>query len=117
MGCLMIAPDRLGEYDQKFLRAGGDEIVKGVSEFLSENVEEEEKLVHIDGANFVLILPEGDLSKAKRRGLTLRARVLNRQFECGGTQISLTLSLGVVSRMPSPEGATVVVKDLVHEFL
>ncbi|MEC8993328.1 MAG: hypothetical protein VX656_18950 [Candidatus Latescibacterota bacterium] len=65
----MIAPDRLGEYDQKFLRAGGDEIVKGVSEFLSENVEEEEKLVHIDGANFVLILPEGDLSKAKRRGL------------------------------------------------
>ncbi|MEC8993327.1 MAG: hypothetical protein VX656_18945 [Candidatus Latescibacterota bacterium] len=42
---------------------------------------------------------------------------MNRLFECGGTQISLTLSLGVVSRMPSPEGATVVVKDLVHEFL
>jgi diguanylate cyclase (GGDEF)-like protein len=117
LGCVMIAPDRLGEFNQKFGRTGGDEIVKGVSEFLSENVEKDEKLVHIDGANFVLIVPQGDLSKTKRRGLSLRARVLNRQFECGGTQVSLTLSLGVVSRTPSLEGATVVLKDLVDDFL
>ena len=117
LGCVMIAPGRLGEYNQKFGRTGGDEIVKGVSEFLSENVENDEKLVHIDGANFVLIVPEGDLTKTKRRGLTLRARVLNRQFECGGTQVSLTLSLGVVSRSPSPPGSNVVVKDIVDEYL
>ena len=104
LGCVMIAPDRLGEFNQKFGRTGGDEIVKGVSEFLSENVEKDEKLVHIDGANFVLIVPQGDLSKTKRRGLSLRARLLNRQFECGGTQVSLTLSLGGVSRTPSLEG-------------
>ena len=91
--------------------------MKGVSEFLAENVEDDEKLVHIDGANFVLIVPQGDLTKTRRRGLTLRARVLNRQFECGGSQVSLTLSLGVVSRTPSPAGSSVVVKDIVDEFL
>ncbi|MFC1526942.1 GGDEF domain-containing protein, partial [Candidatus Latescibacterota bacterium] len=117
VGAIMISPDNLGEYNKKFGRLGGNEIVKGVASFLAENVEDEEKLVHIDGANFVLIVPDADLTKAKRRALTLRARVLNRQFECAGTSVSLTLSLGVVSRSPTPEGDQVQIKELVEEFL
>ena len=62
-------------------------------------------------------MPNGDVTRVKRRSLTLRARVMNRQFECGSDQISLTLSFGVVSRKPTPEGAKVVVKELVEDFL
>jgi diguanylate cyclase (GGDEF)-like protein len=117
VGGIMISPDNLGEYNKKFGRQAGNEIVKGVASFLSENVDGEEKLVHIDGANFVLIVPDADLAKAKRRALTIRARVLNRQFDCGDASVSLTLSLGVVSRSPSPEGAQVEIKEVVEEFL
>ena len=92
-------------------------MVKGVASFLSENTEEGEKLVHIDGANFSLIVPEADLNRTKRRALTLRARVLNRQFDCGGTSVPLTLSLGVVSRAPATEGQEGDVKAVVEEFL
>ena len=117
LGCVMVAPDRLGEYNAKYGRPGGDQIVKGVADFLSENVETDEKLVHHDGANFILLVPNGDVTRSKRRCLTLRARAMNRQFECGGDQISLTLSFGAVTRMPTAFYAKVVVKDLVEEFL
>lgn len=117
VGCVMIAPDKLGEYNQKYGRKGGDQIVKGLADFLSENAEDGEKLVHVDGANFILLVPNGDLARTKRRCLTLRGRVLTRQFECVDNYISLTLSFGYVSRSPSPTGAKVSVKDLVEEFL
>lgn len=117
LGCVMIAPDKLGDHNQRYGRKGGDQIITGVAEFLSENVEDGEKLVHVDGANFVLMVPNGDLARTKRRCLTLRGRVLTRQFECADNSISLTLSFGYASRSPSPEGAKVSVKDLVEEFL
>ncbi|MEE2657369.1 MAG: GGDEF domain-containing protein [Candidatus Latescibacterota bacterium] len=117
LGCVMMAPDKLGDINAEFGRKGGDEVVKGIGKFLSESVEENEKLVHMDGANFVLMVPNADLVKTKRRSLTLRARVLNRQFDTGSTQVHLTLSLGVVSRASSIEGATPAVKEIVEEFL
>jgi diguanylate cyclase (GGDEF)-like protein len=117
LGCVMMAPDRLGEHNAKYGRKGGDQIVKGVASFLSENTEGDEKLVHHDGANFILLVPGGDIPRVKRRSLTLRARAMNRQFECGSDRISLTMSFGVVSRNPTPEGGKIVVKELVEEYL
>lgn len=117
LGCVMLAPDRLGELNARYGRTGGDEVVKGVAGFLSDNVDNGEKLVHHDGANFILLVPNGDVARCKRRSLTLRARVQNRQFECGGDNLTLTLSFGVVSRNPTPEGEKVVVKDVVEQFL
>lgn len=117
LGGIMLSPDNLGEYNKKFGRAGGNDVVKGVAGFLSENTEEGEKLVHIDGANFSLIVPDADLNKTKRRALTLRARVLNRQFDCGDSTVPLTLSLGVVSRAPKPDGEASDVKGVIDEFL
>jgi diguanylate cyclase (GGDEF)-like protein len=116
VGCVMLAPDNLGEINKKFGRAGGDDIVKEVARFLAENIDEGEKVVHIDGANFVLIIPDADPSRAKRRSLTLRARALNAQFNCGGSQVAITLSLGVVSRAPTEEGE-VNLKETVDQFL
>ena len=112
----MLAPDNLGEINKKFGRSGGDDIVKEVAKFLTENVNEGEKVVHIDGANFVLIIPDADPSRAKRRSLTLRARALNAQFNCGGSKVGITLSLGVVSRAPTEEGV-VNLKETVDQFL
>ena len=117
LGCVMMAPDNLGEYNKKFGRKGGDELVKGVASFLNENVEEDEKLIHVDGANFILMIPGGDLIGTKRRSLTFRARVLNRQFECGGSQVPITLSLGVVSRAATAVEGETSVKEVVEEFL
>lgn len=119
LGGIMAAPDNLGEINQRFGRPGGDAIVEGVASFLTENLEGGEKLIHIDGANFVLLVPGADLPGTKRRSLELRARVLNRQFTCGTESVGITLSLGVVSRAPTSEDGPPADegKDLVEEFL
>ncbi len=56
-------------------------------------------------------MPNGDTSRGKRRSLNLRARAMNRQFECLGDQISLAMSFGLVSRKPTSEDKKVEVKD------
>jgi two-component system cell cycle response regulator len=109
--CLILAPDQLGEVNQKFGREGGDEIIREVALFLKENLESRERLVHLDGANFAIMIPEGNLSVAKRRGLQLRARALSRPFRCGNEGVILTLSLGAVARSPQTSGTKAEVKE------
>ena len=71
----------------------------------------------IGQSNFVLMIHNADLAATKRRSLMFRARIISRKFDCVGTQVPLTLSLGVVSRAPSAEGAEISVKEVVEAFL
>lgn len=115
--CIMVAPDKLGDINQKYGREGGDQIVSGLSEYLKENMESDEKLVHIDGANFVIVVPKGDSAQAKRRTRQIRARVVSRQFQCGGDVVSLTLSMGVTIQPPAPPNAETKIKEISEDLL
>lgn len=114
---IWVAPDKLGDINQKYGREGSDQIVKGLAEYLKENIESDEKLVHIDGANFVIIVPNGSETSAKRRTRQIRARVVSRHFQCGGDVVSLTLSMGVTIQLPEPPGATTQVKEIAEDLL
>jgi len=114
--CIMLAPDQLGEINQEHGREGGDQIVQEVVAFLKENLEPEEKLVHIDGVNFIILIPKGDLAIARRRGLEVRGRVLLRPFRCADRGVNLTMSIGAVSRSPSPPGTQVDIKEVIDKL-
>ena len=90
----MLAPDGLGEINERYGRRGGDSIVKEVAEFLKESVEFDERVVHIDGANFVILQTEANLQRTRRKGLALRAKISNRNFEIDKNPVALTLSMG-----------------------
>lgn len=98
--CIMAAPDNLGEINKRYGRKGGDQVIKGLADFLKEYVDEEEKLVHSDGANFIVLIPGADLATGKRRSLVLRARTVSRRFSCLDTEVALTLSMGIVAVVP-----------------
>jgi len=115
--CIMVAPDKLGDINQKYGREGGDQIVNGLFEYLKENVEADEKLVHIDGGNFVVIVPKGDQAQAKRRTGQICAQVVSRHFECGGEAVTLTLSMGVTIQPAEPQGAGTKVKEVTEDLL
>ena len=117
LGCIMIEPDGLVEINEKYGRRGADFIVKEVAEFLKGNVESDERLVHIDGATFVILLPQGDLQTVRRKGLTLRAKITNRTFDFEKNTISLTLSMGGVVRGPGSIGDQVNAKEVAETFL
>ena len=117
IGCILVAPDGLGEINERYGRKGGDFIVKEVAEFLKGNVELDERLVHIDGANFIILQPDADYQRTRRKGLALRAKISNRTFEFNKEPITLTLSMGGVVRAPSPAGSQVNTKEVVEDFL
>ena len=115
--CLILAPDQLSEINQRFGREGGDEIVEGVANFLKDNLESGERLVHFDGANFVILIPEATLADAKRRALGLRARMVSRSFQCGDEGVNLTMSIGSVARSPGPPGASINTKEVIDTLI
>lgn len=98
--CIMVAPDGLGEINKRYGRKGGDQVIRGIADFLKEYVDAEEKLVHSDGANFIVLIPSADLGHGKRRSLVLRAKSITRKFSCLDQEVSLTLSMGIVALVP-----------------
>jgi diguanylate cyclase (GGDEF)-like protein len=117
LACIMLAPDGLGEINQKFGRKGGDQLIKAVAEFMKQNLDKGERLVHSDGSNFIVVMPKNDRDRAKRRSLTLRAKIVSQRFEVESNPMSLTLSMGIVSRVASGEGEEISVKDVTDSFL
>ena len=114
---VMVAPDNLGDINKRYGREGGDRIVVGLAEYLKENIEPGDKLIHIDGANFVIIVANGDAASAKRRTRQIRARVVARHFQCGGDAVSLILSMGVTTQAPEPAGTETKVKAVAEDLL
>lgn len=115
--CIMVTPDKLGEINQNYGRAAGDQVVCDMAKFLKEHVEKDEKIIHSDGANFILLIPNGGEEACKRRTRQMRARIVSRQFECGSSLVTLTLSMGTVIVAADPFGKEVQVKDVAEEIL
>jgi two-component system cell cycle response regulator len=115
--CIIIAPDKLGDINMRFGRIGGDEIVKGVATFLKETIEEGEKIVHVDGANFIILMPDAGDDSGKRRTRQLRARSVSRRFSCGEDAVGLTLSIGTVLVDPEPASGQLEVKAVGESIL
>ena len=114
---VMVAPGNLGDIKKKHGREGGDRIVVGLAKYLKENIEPGEKLIHIDGANFFIIVANGDAASAKRRARQIRARLVARHFQCGGDAVSLTLGMGVTIQAPEPAGTETKVKAVAEDLL
>lgn len=115
--CIILAPDKLGDINMRFGRVGGDEIVKGVATFLKETLEEGEKIVHVDGANFIILMPDAGDDSGKRRTRQLRARSVSRRFSCGEDAVGLTLSIGTVLVDPEPASGQLEVKAVGESIL
>ena len=101
----------------RFGRVGGDEIVKGVATFLKETLEEGEKIAHVDGANFIILMPDAGDDSGKRRTRQLRARSVSRRFSCGEDAVGLTLSIGTVLVDPDPASRKLEAKAVGESIL
>ena len=114
---IMLVPDDLGKINRKYGREGGDRIVAGCTEYLKENQEPGEKLIHVDGTNFVPYGANAGAVSAKRRIRQIGARIVSRHFQCGGDAISVTLSMGVTIRASEPEDTEIKVEEVAENLL
>lgn len=102
IGFILLSADDLGPINETHGRIAGDQILKGLSEFLKALLPQDLALGHLDGANFAIIMPEAPLDDVTARANMLRARIRSHTFPCGDTIAKITVSAGIVSLMPNP---------------
>ena len=100
IGFILLSADNLGPINEAHGRIAGDQVLKGLGEFLKTILPEELKLGHIDGSNFAIVMPGAPLEDVKARANMLRARIRSHTFTCGKTIAKITASTGIVSLIP-----------------
>lgn len=76
----------------------GDMVLRGVGEAVRELVAEPQLFARVGGEEFALVTPGMDLEEALRLAEEVRQHVARRRFVFDGTEIPVTLSLGVCQR-------------------
>jgi GGDEF domain-containing protein len=74
-----MAADTLGDINQRHGRTAGDQVIKGLAEYLKAILGEDEKLGHIDGTNFAVVM-HADLEEATNRARKWRTQIRSRPF-------------------------------------
>lgn len=93
---VMLAADTLGEINQKYGRSGGDQVIKGLATYLKGILGEDEKLGHLDGTNFAIVL-HAELEEAHNSARKWRTQIHSRPFECGDESVQIRVSVGLCS--------------------
>lgn len=117
---LLMAADTLGDINQKYGRTAGDQVIKGLAEYLKAILGEDEKLGHLDGTNFAVTM-HADLEEATNRARKWRTQIKSRPFPCGDGTEQITVSVGICSvrttKVRDPRLLTDIVFKRLNEVL
>ncbi len=95
-GFIMIDVDRFKDFNDTFGHEAGDVILKELASFLQEHTRNEDVLCRYGGEEFILLMPDSDLSNACKRAEQLCALVRNTlRINHRGITCQITISLGV----------------------
>ena len=95
-GIVLIDIDHFKNFNDSFGHEAGDIVLREFSLFLRKSIREEDFACRYGGDEFVIILPETSLEKARQRAEQLRLGVKNVCIHFRGhTLDTITLSLGV----------------------
>lgn len=104
VGLILLSADNLGDVNQTYGREAGDQVIQGLGELLRSLLDEADRIGHLDGTHFAVILYPADLDDTRGRANMIRARVRAHGFPCGERIEQITVSVGATSVEP-PEGA------------
>jgi diguanylate cyclase (GGDEF)-like protein len=82
----------------------GDQVLLAVSEIIRGTVRNSDIPCRYGGEEFVILLPETDLSAATGIGTRLRETIESRSIQAGSGRIMVTVSLGIASMSPCNQG-------------
>jgi diguanylate cyclase (GGDEF)-like protein len=101
IGFILLSADNLGPINETQGRIAGDQVLKGLGEFLKALLSEDLTLGHLDGSHFAIAMPEANLEDVRARANMLRARIRSHAFPCGESLAKITASAGIISLIPA----------------
>ena len=95
LGCILISPNGLSEINGKHGRPKGDLLIKKYSECLKGLLKHGERLSHLEGVIFALLVPTMPLHQLRKRAKILHKDLTSRRFDLNGEVFSLKVTIGV----------------------
>lgn len=93
----MLDLDHFKTINDTFGHLAGDYVLKKVAEVIAANVRREELLARYGGEEFTIVLPETEIDGAVTFCEKLREQVATHVFEFDGSEIRVTISIGVAA--------------------
>lgn len=103
--CIMLDIDHFKQVNDTYGHAGGDVVLKSVSQTLAKAVRDVDKVYRVGGEEFLVLCPDISMDGAQTCAERLRTAVEDHVVEFKSQKISVTISLGVAEFLPSMEGA------------
>ncbi len=100
---IMIDIDYFKKTNDSLGHIAGDTILKRLAEKLTESVRDVDIVARYGGEEFVVVCPNTSVSGASILAERIRENVQNSLFQAGGTDIKITVSLGLSSLSPSSQ--------------
>ncbi|MBI2504751.1 MAG: ATP-binding cassette domain-containing protein [Candidatus Latescibacteria bacterium] len=97
VGFILLSGDNVGSINETYGRDAGDQVLRGLAQFLQAALKGEEQLGHIDGTHFAVVFHPAGLEETRQRAEQLRIQVAGQAFACAHTAVWLTVSAGVTS--------------------
>ena len=98
LACILISPDGLGMVNLKHGRLAGDQLIVQIGDFLKQQLEGNEQLFHVDGANFAILMPDATEGFARRKTLQIKNDYREHMFTIAKqTFQNLTVSMGIAA--------------------
>ncbi len=102
--------DHFKSINDTYGHACGDACLRHVSAVLRRELEPSDMLGRYGGEEFLLLLPGRDADAARRLGERVRAAVERAVLDWNGTEIRLTVSIGVAPRLPDEHAPAAAVE-------
>lgn len=99
-GFMLISADNLGDVNAQYGREAGDRVIQALAELLRSLLDEGDRVGHLDGTHFAVILYPCDLDRVRGRANAVRARVRGHRFPYGEGTTQITASIGIASVEP-----------------
>lgn len=98
---IMIDIDHFKKINDSFGHIAGDSILKKLAEKLAESVRDVDIVARYGGEEFLVVCPNTSISGASILAERIRENIQNTIFHANGTDIRITVSLGLTSLSPS----------------
>ncbi|MBI4703737.1 MAG: GGDEF domain-containing protein [Deltaproteobacteria bacterium] len=105
LSLMMLDIDHFKSINDTFGHLAGDAVLQQLAERLHRNIRAEDVLVRYGGEEFVVLCRDTDVSGAVVAAGRLRATVERQLFALGGTEMAVTVSIGVAGWDPSMRAA------------
>ena len=95
---IMLDVDHFKQVNDRHGHATGDEVLTALSNLISASIRSTDVLFRVGGEEFLVLLPDTDVTTATDVGERIRARVESAEFTVG----AVTISLGVAAAVAPP---------------